>query len=169
MNLGNGGWLIALTIVAAMLLTTLNLPTMPDWLPMSDWLRWLRPDWGVLVCCYWGMRAPGRLGVVWSWCVGLFFDVLLGEPLGLHGIGFAGTTWIAARYRARFAMYRLTQQIATVFLIAAGVAAVKALARLLVPDTEFVWNQMLAAVGAVLAYPFLYVAITPFASRQVRG
>lgn len=164
MNLGNGGWLIAFTIVAALLLTALNLPA-----TIPDWLRWLRPDWGVLVCCYWGMRAPGRLGVVWSWCVGLFFDVLLGEPLGLHGIGFAGATWIAARYRARFAMYRLTQQIATVFLIAAGVAAVKALARLLVPDTEFVWNQMLAAVGAVLAYPFLYAVITPFAARQVRG
>lgn len=162
MNPRNGGWLIALTVIAGMVLAVFQVPGAPAW------LGWLRPDWGVVVFFYWTVRAPGRTGVVSAWFAGILFDVLLGRPLGLHGAGFAIATYVAIHFQSRLAMYTVAQQTAVLVAVAAGVALLKALALFVVLPVGFVWTAPLAGVGAAVAYPFLRFVAQPLAARWVR-
>jgi len=53
-----GGWLILLTFVAAMMLTIVPLPEL---------LRQFRPEWAALVLMYWCMALPHRIGIGIGW------------------------------------------------------------------------------------------------------
>lgn len=153
--------MIGLSVVVAMLLAVVRLPEVPDW------LGWLRPDWGVVFLFYWTVAAPGRTGVVSAWLAGFFFDVLLGEPLGLHGVGFATITYLAMRFQPRLAMYTLTQQTAVLAVASAALALLQSAVQLVVGG-DFLWTAPLAGVGAALAYPPLRLVMQPVARRLVR-
>ena len=58
MNPGNGGWLIFLTIVCAMVAAIVHLPE--SW---PQWLGWLRPAWVPMVLFYWVLAVPHRVTV----------------------------------------------------------------------------------------------------------
>lgn len=153
--------MIGLSVVAAMLLAVVRLPAAPDW------LGWLCPDWGVVVFFYWTVAAPGRTGVVSAWLAGFFFDVLLGEPLGLHGVGFALITYLAMRFQPRLAMYTLPQQTAVLAIACAALSLLQSAVRLVV-GLDFLWTAPLAGGGAALAYPPLRLLMQPVARRWVR-
>lgn len=163
MNPRRGGWLVALTVVASIVLAVVRVP------PAPEWLGWVRPDWGVVVFFYWAVHAPGRVGIVWAWLAGIAFDVLLNKPLGLHGMGLAVATYLAIRFQARLAMYRLAQQTAALAAVCAGVGMLKALVLLLMQPAGFLWTASLSGVGAVAAYPLLYLIAHPLRVRWVRA
>lgn len=145
-----------------MLLSVMRLPGTPDW------LGWLCPNWGVVVFFYWTVTAPGRTGVVSAWLAGFFFDVLLSEPLGLHGVGFATVTYLAMRFQPRLAMYTLAQQAALLAVTCAVLASLHDLVRWVVGGGDFLWTAPLAGVGAALAYPLLRVVTRPLAAWFLR-
>jgi len=47
----HGGWLILVSLVAAMVLAVARVEGGPDW------LAWLRPDWAVAVLFFWGVAG----------------------------------------------------------------------------------------------------------------
>ena len=162
MNPRNGGWLIGLSIIVAMLLACAQLPHAPDWLAR------LRPDWGIVFFFYWTVHAPGRTGVVSAWLTGFLFDVLLGKPLGLHGVGFATITYLAMRFQPRLAMYTLPQQTAALAVVSAGLALCQSLVLMALLREDFLWTAPLAGVGAAVAYPPLRFVLRPFVGRLFR-
>ena len=85
MNPAQGGWLILASLVVAMVLAIFHLPE--TW---PQWLGWLRPAWVPLFVFFWVMALPHRLGLVSAWIVGIFVDVLFGDPIGLNGAVLAG-------------------------------------------------------------------------------
>ena len=144
-----------------MVLAVVRLPEAPDW------LGWLRPDWGVVVFFFWAVTAPSRTGVVSAWFAGFFFDVLLAVPLGLHGVGFALVTYLAARFQPRLAMYTLLGQTAVLAVVGAALAFSEELLRFAL-GADFVWSAPLAGVGAALAYPLLRLILHAPAARYLR-
>lgn len=163
MNPRRGGWLIGLSVIAAMLLALMRLPQAPEW------LGWLCPDWGVVVFFFWTITAPTRTGVVSAWLAGFFFDVLLAAPLGLHGVGFAIVTYLAARFQPRLAMYTLPAQAALLAVVAAALALLKTgLHFVVVAEADFAWTAPLAGLGAMLTYPLLRLLLHAPAARYVR-
>ena len=162
MKRGNGVWFIGLTFLAALVLAATQGST------GLKWLDWLRPEWALLLLFYWTVARPRRTGLVWAWILALLFDVLLNTPLGLHGIGFVATIYLAARFQPQLAACTKAQQAVTIGVLVTLVSLCNA-AILLLARGEFVWATPLAGLGASLAYPLLHLCLTPLAAHWVRS
>ena len=71
MNPANGGWVILLSLLVAMMLGVIHLPE--SW---PIWFGWFRPNWLLVVLFFWVIELPQRIGLIAVWCLGLFVDVL---------------------------------------------------------------------------------------------
>ncbi len=164
MNPLGGGWLIAASLVVAMVLAIARLPVGPDW------LAWLRPDWAVAVMFFWGVAAPGRVGPMSAWITGLFFDVILAVPLGLTGICLAFATYVAKRFEERLSLYPLPQQMLVVLGVTFLVQLVKRSALFLLDTDWSTWAVFGPTLTTALVYP-LVVALLLLLIRRfgVRG
>jgi rod shape-determining protein MreD len=150
MNPLQGGWLILLTLVVAMVLAVVHLPeTLPQW------MGWLRPAWVALVIFYWVMELPHRMGLIAAWVLGAFVDVLQAEPLGLNGVILAGITYVAWRFYERLRMYSIAQQCAVVFLLVAAAEAFRALVLDLVAGGGWNWGVFGPAALSMLLWPLV--------------
>ena len=103
-----GGLTIALTFLAALLLTVLPLP---------DWSQQLRPPWVTLVLVYWCIALPERIGVGVGWIMGISVDVLTGTLLGQHALGLSIVAFIAVELHQRVRLFPLWQQSLTVLVM----------------------------------------------------
>jgi rod shape-determining protein MreD len=103
-----GGWLILLTFVAAMMLTIVPLP---------DLLRHMRPEWSALVFIYWCMALPHRIGIGIGWMTGLLLDVLTGSLLGQHALGMTIIAYLVINMHQRIRLFPLWQQSVVIWML----------------------------------------------------
>ena len=162
MNPANGGWLIWLTLIAAMILTVAEAPV-----GNVEWLRWLRPDWALAVLFFWAIAAPTRIGMIFAWCIGFCFDALLGAsyPFGLHGVGFAFAVVVVGRLHQRLRMINIVQQSALLFGLALAVQVFKSLVRALLVEGELSPFLVLPAVATALVYPLVAMLLRRLSDR----
>lgn len=158
MNLARGGWLILLTVVAAFLLTMGRAPA-----GSPEWLGWLRPGWIVLIVYFWAMHVPHRMGLVTTWIIGFFVDIVYADPLGLNGIVLTGVTYVTWRFHERLRMYAVLQQA----WVAAAIVLFGEGMRRLAHDQAQPWLPVtvLPAVTSMLIWPVLYHLLGKLAQR----
>ena len=161
MNPRQGGWLIFVTLIATMVLAVVELPAF-----LPDWLTWLRPQWVMAVLFFWGIVAPDRVGLINAWVLGLFFDALLGDPLGLNGICFSSVTFVAWSFHERLRMFRLFQQAAVLLLLVLLTEAAKMLVRDLILDVPASFLFVTSAVVTGLVFPVVALVLG-FCVRRV--
>ena len=164
MNPLHGGWLIASTLLLALLLGAFALPP-GSW----PWLAGLRPSWALALFFFWAHTAPGRAGMFSACCIGLLFDALQGGayPFGTHGIGFAFAVFAGSQLRERLRMYNIAQRALVLLAVATAVDAFTALLRVALLGLPFSWMLLTPALATALAYPLLEVVLAPAASRFV--
>ncbi|MFK7912962.1 MAG: rod shape-determining protein MreD [Pseudomonadales bacterium] len=162
MNPDKGGWLIFLTIVVAMLLAIVHLPE--SW---PQWLGWLRPAWVPMVLFYWVLAVPHRVGLISAWIIGLFLDVLQGEPLGLNGVLLASITFIGWRFYERLRMYAGLQHSLLVLVLVFGIELARRLINLAMHGEPVGWQFLLVPLVSALVWPFLDLLLGSF-RRRVR-
>ncbi len=150
MNPGNGGWLIFLTIIAALIAAIVHLPE--SW---PAWLGWLRPAWVPLVLFYWVMAVPHRVGLISAWLLGLLLDVLQGEPLGLNAMLLASITFVAWRLYERLRMYAGLQHSLLLFFLLLATEFVRRLVNLLMTGDPIGWYFLLIPLMSAIAWPFI--------------
>lgn len=155
MNPAQGGWLILLTLVGALLLAVVHLP---DSVP--QWIGWLRPAWVAMVVFFWVMELPHRLGLVTVWLLGLLLDVLYADPLGLNGAVLASVTYIAWRFYERLRMYSVLQQGGVVFLLVLGGEVVRLSVQDLAWGRGMSWGVVFPALTSFLLWPFVYLILS---------
>lgn len=155
MNPTQGGWLILVTVITALLLAVVHLPE--SW---PQWLGWLRPAWVAMVIFFWVMELPHRVGLVTAWLVGILLDVLYADPLGLNGVILASITFLGWRFYERFRMYSILQQGALVFLLVLVGELVRLMVQDLVFDRGWSWGVLFPALASFVVWPFLYVLLT---------
>ena len=97
----NGGWVIAVSFVAALLLTTIPLP---GWL--SDW----RPAWVAMMLIYWCLDLPERVGIGIAWVLGLMLDVHTGALLGQNALGLSVIAYLTLRLHKQIRIFPPLQQ-----------------------------------------------------------
>jgi len=153
-NPGNGGWVIGLSLIIAMMLGVVHLPE--SW---PAWLGWLRPNWLLLVIFFWVIEVPHRTGLLAVWVLGLLVDVLYADPLGLNAFLLAAVTYIAWRFCERFRMYSVLQQCGIVFLLVLGLELVSVFIIGLGSERVWGWQVVLTAVMSMLAWPFVFLLL----------
>ena len=102
MNLtGHGTGSIYLTILLALVLSILPLPSLLDA---------YRPDWVALVVLYWVIALPHRINIGTAWVAGLLLDILLGSTLGVRALSMAIMAYIAAMQFEQIRNFSVWQQ-----------------------------------------------------------
>lgn len=104
--------LIALSILAALLLSIM---------PMPSPLDLGRPMWLAMVLAYWVMALPHRVGLLTAWVSGLATDVLYGELCGQHALVMTLVAWLVLLLHQRIRRFPLWQQ-SLVMLPVLGIA-----------------------------------------------
>ncbi|MFB0974806.1 MAG: rod shape-determining protein MreD [Tolumonas sp.] len=145
---GHGKGSIYLTLIAAIILAMVPLPAAIDM---------FRPDWVALVVLYWVIALPHHLGIVSAWVVGLIMDILLGSTLGIHALGMAVTTYVAAAQYQKLRNFSVWQQALVMgSLIFIGQLLIFWVEHLFASprlNTRFVW----ASLSSTLLWPSVYL------------
>ncbi len=149
-----GGKIVILTIIIALLLSELPLPS-----AMAPY----QPEWVILVLIYWAMALPERVGVGIAWFIGLLVDVLRDTLLGQYALAFALTIFIVLRIYQRIRNFPLRQQMISILILmlihSALVVWIKALTGTPVGISMIITPSVLSA----LFWPLVY-----FILRNVR-
>ena len=148
MNPANGGWLIAVTLVAAMLLGVVHLPE--TW---PGWLGWLRPNWLVLVLFFWAIEVPHRVGLIAMWITGLFVDVLYADPIGLNGLILAAVSFVGWRFFERLRMYAVLQQCGILFLLVMGAELMRVAVLGIGSEPQWGWHILISPLVTMAVWP----------------
>ena len=160
MNPLRGGWLIFLTLLAAMVANIAHLPA-----AVPDALELVRPDWLLAVAFFWSFTASERTGIVHVWLLGLALDALLGDPLGLNGACLAGAVYVGRTLHDRLRLYSLVQTTAIAFVIFVAAETTRELVRVWVLGAVFSpWFLVPPAVTAVV-FPFLTLLLRALTRR----
>ena len=101
MSRERAGWVLPVSIVAALLLGLLPLPAV---------LQPLRPYWLALAVAYWVLEEPDRVGLGFAFSVGLIADLCFGNLLGEQALRLIILAFILQRFRARLRFFPLSQQ-----------------------------------------------------------
>ena len=103
-----GLWLIALTVITAVLLSVVPLPV---------WAQWGRPEWLALVLLYWVIALPHRVGLATAFGCGLLLDLVEGTPLGQNALALVLVAFVGQILYRRLRMFAAWQQAGTVFVL----------------------------------------------------
>ena len=148
--------IVALSILIGMLFTAGYLPRV-----MPDWVGWLRPEWMLLVCFFWAVEIPERLGLVSVWLCGTLVDVLIGDSIGTNGACLALVSLIGWKLHARVRLYSPAQAFLLIFFLSLGVLCIKALIDNLVNDVSIAPTLIVQAIST----GFLWIPISRVLGR----
>lgn len=146
----NGGVIIALSLMVALLLTIMPLP---------EWARPYRLQWGVMVLIYWVMALPGRVGISVGFVTGLALDALKGDVLGQHALTFSVVAYLTWRLHRRVRVFPLWQQA----LVVLGLLTVERVLNIWIvgmlgligPD----WTYWTVPLLGALLWPWVFIVL----------
>ena len=141
-----GGSIILLSFVFLMVLMLL---------PLSDSLRFARPEFVLLGLIYWSMALPQRVGITYAWLVGLMMDVLMGGMMGIMAFSYAFIIYMVLKFHLQLRQYPLWQQAAFIFTL------VLLLQLLLVALSSHTagFHVFMPAVASTILWPVIYAIL----------
>lgn len=149
-NKRHGGWIILLTLLSALVLTII---------PIPSWAEGSRPEWVLLILIYWSMALPHRVGVGIAWFMGLTLDVLKGSLLGLHGFGLAIIIYLILKLHRRVRVFPLWQQALSLLPLLALNQLVMLWINGVLGNPGSDWYYWLPSLIGMLLWPLLFVAL----------
>ncbi len=144
-------WFIGLTLVLALLL---------NFMPTAHWPA--MPDWVALVLCFWSVREFRKVGMGWSFVLGLAMDVADGSLMGQHALAYVLVSYGASSLSRRILWFPLVQQALQVFPLLLMVQVIQLGARMLTGAAFPGFGYLLGPfVAALLWLPATYLLLLP--------
>jgi len=143
-----GGWIIVLSFVIAMMLMTMPLPA---------WAINWRPSWVAIVLIYWCMALPDRVGIGIGWGLGLLLDVQQGTVLGQNALGLAIIAYLCLKSFQRMRVFPLVQQamLVCIYLLLYEFISLWIRSMMGVPPND--WTYWMPAFTSMLLWPWLFI------------
>lgn len=161
MSRARNGWILPVSIVLALLLGLLPLPTA---------LQPLRPYWLALVLAYWVIEAPESAGLGFAFIVGLVADLMFGGLLGEQALRLVIMTFILQRFRARLRFFPVSQQALAIGGLLLNDRIVTTVVHLALGEPTLPWPYWWAPVLGMLFWPPLFVLMDALRlGRRKRG
>lgn len=143
-------WLLPVSVVVALLLGLLPLPTV---------LQPFRPYWLALVLAYWVLEAPERAGLGLAFVLGLIADLCFGGLLGEQALRLVIVTFILQRFRAQLRFFPMSQQALVIGALLVNDRVVSAALHFLSNRLQLPWQYWLAPVIGMLLWTPLFVLL----------
>ncbi|MFT5133794.1 MAG: rod shape-determining protein MreD [Gammaproteobacteria bacterium] len=152
----NGGWVIVVSFIIAIMLTAMPLP---------EWVVNWRPAWVAMVLIYWCMALPDRVGIGIGWLLGLLLDVQQGTVLGQHALGLAVIAYITIMSYQRIRVFPLAQQALIVCFYLLLVQFFNLWVRGIMGIPSQHWSFWLPAVTSMFLWPWLFIILRDIRRR----
>ena len=149
-NKKQGGKIIFLTFLFALLLTVVPLP---------EWARAFRPEFVALVVIYWCLALPSRVNIGVAWIAGLFVDVLTGTLLGQHALALAIVAFVTAKLHKQIRVYPLWQQALTVCTLVALGQLLIVWIKGITGESPQSWTYWAPSVTSALIWPWVFMSL----------
>lgn len=101
-------WVVWLSLLAALLLTIVPIPTE---------IEVYRPQWLALFLIYWTIALPQRVSVGHGFLFGLLLDVLTGTTMGENALSLSLISFIAYQTHSRLRVFPYLQQALSVLVL----------------------------------------------------
>ncbi len=106
----HGTFIVILTLIFAIVLTVLPLPT---------WINVIRPQFVAITMFYWAIALPHRYGIATAFILGLALDVIAGNVLGLNALLLSLAAYIGVAQYSRIRMFTRVMQAGVILLVVA--------------------------------------------------
>jgi len=144
-------WFIFLSLLLALIFNLM---------PTAHWPG--VPDWVALVLCFWSVREFRKVGMGWSFILGLAMDVADGSLMGQHALAYVLMSYAASSLSRRILWFPLAQQALQVFPLLFAVQLIQLAARMLTgaafPGIGYLLGPL---VAALLWVPATYILLLP--------
>ena len=150
MSRARNGWVLPVSLLAALLLGLVPLPGV---------LQALRPYWLALVLAYWLLETPERVGLGTAFALGLLADLAFGGLLGEQSLRLVVLAFILERFRARLRCFPVLQQALTIGVLLLNDRVISAGLQLLTGVPPLPWLFWAAPLVGLLLWPPLHLLL----------
>lgn len=141
---------VAISTFIAFVLTIVQLPT---------WLFYFWPDWISLIIIYWSLIAPGRVGPLSAFIIGVLLEVLFVRTFGVLGLGFALLALLVNSTHQQLRVLSVWQQTLFVGLFVAIFKLITGWLYGIVDDFDITKEYWYSIFGGMLIWPFVYILL----------
>lgn len=126
-------------------------------IPISQGLRWFRPELVSLLLIYWVINLPAYVGIGFAFTIGILFDLMTGMLLGSMGLTLSIIAFLTINLRMRLKIYRYWQQFAVIMLLIAVGQLIRLWIQILIghPPTSFLF--WLSSLTSAIVWPLVYL------------
>lgn len=121
-------------------------------LPWSEQIRWLVPDFSLMVLLYWNIRAPRLAGLGAAFVLGLVTDVARGVLMGLNALAYCAATFVILMVQRRLEGFDAPRQSLQVAPILLGKEALVLALGLMMGLRQADWRWLAAGFLAALLW-----------------
>jgi rod shape-determining protein MreD len=131
---------------------TLVLAYLATLLPWPDSIRWLVPDFTLVLLLYWCIHAPHRASLGLAMALGLLTDATLGGLMGQHALSYTLAAYAAIGLRRRLENFHVSGRALHLVPIFLGQQTLTLLLGLVfhLPDVD--WRFLAAGISASLVW-----------------
>ena len=144
------GWLLPVSLLLALLLGLLPLPTS---------LQPFRPYWLALVLAYWVLEEEDRAGLGLAFLVGVAADIAYGGLLGEQSLRLVVMVFILQRFRTQLRFFPMPQQALVVGGLLLNDRVISAGLRLALGEPQLPWSYWWAPLAGLLLWAPLFVLL----------
>ncbi|MFT4731843.1 MAG: rod shape-determining protein MreD [Gammaproteobacteria bacterium] len=145
MKLNQG--LIPVSIIVAFILQIIPMPASIDV---------YRPDWLLLLLCYWTMALPNRVSLGTTAICGVVLDILYGTSLGVHSFAMVIPVYLVAANYQRFRNYSVIQQAIMIFILSMLYHMVVYWLQYGLTGVQFRFEFLWPVITSVFLWPWLF-------------
>jgi rod shape-determining protein MreD len=121
-------------------------------LPWADGVRWLLPDFTLMVLLYWCIHAPRLAGLGIAFALGLITDVTHGLLLGLDALAYCAAAFVALSVQKRLEGFDVPRQTLQLSPLLIGKEALVLTLGVAVGRGEGDWRYLAAGLLAALLW-----------------
>lgn len=140
------------TVIPASIIVAFILQIMP----MPAVIDMYRPDWLLLILCYWTMALPNRVGIGATALCGVVLDVLYGTALGVHSFAMVIPVYLVAANYQRFRNYSVVQQAIMIFILSMLYHMLVYWLQYWLTGVQFRFDFLWPVITSVFLWPWLF-------------
>lgn len=150
MSRTRNSWLLPVSLLLALLLGLLPLPTS---------LQPFRPYWLALVLAYWVLEEEDRAGLGLAFLVGVAADIAYGGLLGEQSLRLVVMVFILQRFRTQLRFFPMPQQALVVGGLLLNDRVISAGLRLALGEPQLPWSYWWAPLAGLLLWTPMFVLL----------
>jgi rod shape-determining protein MreD len=150
MSRTRNSWLLPVSLLLALLLGLLPLPTS---------MQPFRPYWLALVLAYWVLEEEDRAGLGLAFLVGVAADIAYGGLLGEQSLRLVVMVFILQRFRSQLRFFAMPQQALVVGGLLLNDRVISAGLRLALGEPQLPWSYWWAPLAGLLLWTPLFVLL----------